>query len=164
MDVQDDDVIVNVQGDQPLFEPIVVSDMIRPLVEDRTLLMSTLKKQIAQETEIQNPNHVKVITDREGFALYFSRYPIPYCRDQKGEGVHFKHLGFYAFRMSFLKIFSSLPRGVLEGLEQLEQLRALENGYRIKVIETKYDSIEVDVPDDVNRIENALRNDPKTGG
>ncbi|MEJ2589251.1 MAG: 3-deoxy-manno-octulosonate cytidylyltransferase [Deltaproteobacteria bacterium] len=164
MDVQDDDVIVNVQGDQPLFEPIVVSDMIRPLVEDRTLLMSTLKKQIAQETEIQNPNHVKVITDREGFALYFSRYPIPYCRDQKGEGVHFKHLGFYAFRMSFLKIFSTLPRGVLEGLEQLEQLRALENGYRIKVIETKYDSIEVDVPDDVNRIENALRNDPKTGG
>lgn len=161
--VKDDDVIVNIQGDQPLFEPAVISEMIRPLVEDRSLPMSTLKWKMKDSEEIRNPNHVKVVTDRDGFALYFSRCPIPYCRDHEGQGVHFKHLGFYAFRVSFLTRFSALSRGALEALEQLEQLRTLEHGFRIKVVETRHDSIEVDVPDDVKRIEKAMGHDPQTG-
>jgi len=151
------DLVVNIQGDQPSFEPSVVTDLVRPLMEDGSLPMSTLKYRIARTEEIQNPNHVKVITDRDGFAIYFSRCPIPYCRDGAPEGVHFKHLGFYCFRMAFLIRFTSLDQGVLESLEKLEQLRALEHGYKIKVPETRFDSVEVDVPQDVKAIEAILR-------
>jgi 3-deoxy-manno-octulosonate cytidylyltransferase (CMP-KDO synthetase) len=118
--------------------------------------MSTLKYRIARKEEIDNPNHVKVVTDRDGFAIYFSRCPIPYCRDGIPDGVHFKHLGFYCFRMDFLIRFTSLVPGALESLEKLEQLRALEHGYKIKVIETRFDSVEVDVPQDAAAIEALL--------
>ncbi|HIJ36336.1 MAG TPA: 3-deoxy-manno-octulosonate cytidylyltransferase, partial [Deltaproteobacteria bacterium] len=101
--------------------------------------------------------HVKVVTDRQGFALYFSRYPVPFCRDGGGAGNHYKHLGFYCFRMDFLKRFSGLSEGTLESLEKLEQLRVLEHGFKIKVVETLYDSIEVDVPEDIGKIEASLR-------
>jgi 3-deoxy-manno-octulosonate cytidylyltransferase (CMP-KDO synthetase) len=151
------DLIVNIQGDQPSFQPSIVTDLVRPLIEDRTLPMSTLKCRIAAREEIQNPNHVKVVTDRDGFAIYFSRCPIPYCRDGVPDGVHFKHLGFYCFRMSFLIRFTSLDQGILESLEKLEQLRALEHGYKIKVSETLFDSVEVDVPEDVKAIQKILR-------
>ncbi|MFH1083464.1 MAG: 3-deoxy-manno-octulosonate cytidylyltransferase, partial [Pseudomonadota bacterium] len=104
-----------------------------------------------------NPHHVKVVTDRDGFAIYFSRYPIPFCRDGLPEGVHYKHLGFYCFRMDFLMQLTSLAEGELEFLEKLEQLRALEYGYKIKVMETPHDSVEVDVPEDVQKIEKILR-------
>lgn len=155
--LHDKDLVVNIQGDQPAFRPSVVSDLVRPMTEDRTLPMSTLKHRIVHKEEIENPNHVKVVTDREGFALYFSRCPIPYCRDGIPDGVHFKHLGFYCFRMEFLMRFTSLEQGTLESLEKLEQLRALEHGYTIKVPETLFDSIEVDVPQDVHAIEAILR-------
>ncbi len=153
----DDDLVVNIQGDQPAFPPAVISDLVRPMVADRTLPMSTLRCRILRGEEIQNPNHVKVVTDKEGFAIYFSRCPIPYCRDGIPEGVHFKHLGVYCFRMEFLIRFTSLPQGSLESLEKLEQLRALEHGYRIKVPETSFDSVEVDVPEDIQAIEALLR-------
>ncbi|MBW1781040.1 MAG: 3-deoxy-manno-octulosonate cytidylyltransferase, partial [Deltaproteobacteria bacterium] len=91
-----------------------------------------------------------------GFAIYFSRCPIPFCRDGVPEGVHFKHLGFYCFRMDFLMEYTSLDQGALESLEKLEQLRALEYGYKIKVLETTEDSVEVDVPQDVHAIEKIL--------
>ncbi|MCJ7685593.1 MAG: 3-deoxy-manno-octulosonate cytidylyltransferase [Desulfobacteraceae bacterium] len=156
MGLKDEDLVVNIQGDQPSFHPSVVTDMVEPLIEDRTIPMSTLKYRMEGETNIQNPNHVKVVTDREGFAIYFSRYPIPFCRDGKPAGIHYKHLGFYCFRMDFLTQFTSLAEGTLESLEKLEQLRALEHGYKIKVRETIHDSIEVDIPEDVEAIEKVL--------
>jgi len=154
--LKDEDLVVNIQGDQPSFQPSVVTDMVKPLIEDRTIPMSTLKYKMEVKEDIQNPNHVKVVTDKNGFAIYFSRYPIPYCRDGKSTGVHYKHLGFYCFRMDFLMQFTSLFEGSLESLEKLEQLRALEHGYKIKVVETMSDSVEVDVPEDVNTIEKIL--------
>ena len=156
MGVQDDDLVVNIQGDQPSFHPSVVTDLVQPLIDDKTIPMSTLKYKIRDKKDIQNPNHVKVVTDKEGFALYFSRCSIPFCRDGMLDGVYFKHLGVYCFRMDFLMRFTSLAEGTLERLEKLEQLRALEHGYRIKVSETIHDSIEVDVPEDVEVIEKVL--------
>lgn len=155
--LEGEDLVVNIQGDQPSFHPSVVTDLVKPLIEDRTLPMSTLKYRMKGIEDIQNPNHVKVVTDRKGFAIYFSRYPIPFCRDEGPDGVHFKHLGFYCFRMDFLMQFTSLHEGALESLEKLEQLRALEYGYKIKVLETMQDSVEVDVPEDVKEIEKILR-------
>ena len=155
--LKDDDIVVNVQGDQPSFQPSVVTDLVRPLVEDASIPMSTLKCRIRENADIHNPNHVKVVTDLYGFALYFSRYPVPFCRDEKGRENHYKHLGFYCFRMDFLKRFSGLSEGMLESLEKLEQLRVLEHGFKIKVVETLYDSIEVDVPEDVGKVELSLR-------
>ena len=154
--VKDQDLVVNIQGDQPAFQPEVVSAMIAPLLADDSIPMSTLKCRIRDEKDIFNPNHVKVVTDKLGFALYFSRCPIPFCRDGAPGDVYFKHLGFYCFRMNFLLRFTSLPEGTLESLEKLEQLRALENGYRIKVPESMHDSVEVDVPGDVSAIEKIL--------
>jgi len=154
--LQDEDLVVNIQGDQPAFQPSVVSDLVRPMTQDRSLPMSTLKYRIMRREEIENPNHVKVVTDRNGLAIYFSRCPIPYCRDGIPDGVHFKHLGFYCFRMAFLIRFTSLHQGLLESLEKLEQLRALEHGYKIKVPETLFDSVEVDVPQDIHAIEAIL--------
>ena len=160
--VEDQDLVVNIQGDQPAFQPEVVSAMIAPLVADETIPMSTLKCRIRDENDVTNPNHVKVVTDNRGFALYFSRCPIPFCRDANPGQVHYKHLGFYCFRMNFLLKFTALPEGKLESLEKLEQLRALENGYRISVPESMYDSIEVDVPDDVGAIEECLYGNPQS--
>jgi len=155
--LESDDLVVNIQGDQPSFQPSVVSDLVSPLIADKTLPMSTLKYRMENREDVHNPNHVKVVTDQNGFAIYFSRCPIPFCRDGISEGVHFKHLGFYCFRMDFLIQFTSLDQGVLESLEKLEQLRALEYGYKIKVPETLFDSVEVDVPEDVKVIEKILR-------
>lgn len=150
---KNEDVIVNIQGDQPLFDPSIISTLVSPFRKDKTIDMSTLKFRITDESERSNPNHVKVVTDRDGFALYFSRAAIPFYRDGNATGEHFKHLGLYAYRMDFLKAFVELPMGHLESAEKLEQLRALENGYRIKVEETSLDSVEVDTPDDIRRVE-----------
>jgi 3-deoxy-manno-octulosonate cytidylyltransferase (CMP-KDO synthetase) len=162
MGVKDRDLVVNIQGDQPAFQPEVISAMVEPLVADETIPMSTLKCRIRDENDVTNPNHVKVVTDNRGFALYFSRCPIPFCRDANPGQIHYKHLGFYCFRMNFLLKFTALPEGKLESLEKLEQLRALENGYRISVPESIYDSIEVDVPDDVRAIEECLNGNPQS--
>lgn len=154
--VEKEDIIVNIQGDQPLFHTSVVSQMIKPLLEDRSIPMTTLKWKIKDPDDIQNTNHVKVVTDRQGFALYFSRYPLPFFRGENANKAHYKHLGFYCFRMEFLLEFTRLPQGELEAAEKLEQLRALEYGFKIKVLETPFNSIEVDVPEDIEKVEEAL--------
>jgi len=153
MNLNRDYLIVNIQGDQPIFQPSLITQMITPMIEDQNIPMGTLKYRITDEKEINNPNYVKVVTDREGFALFFSRSPLPFFRDAGSQKIHFKHLGFYAYRYDFLQKFAGFPVGQLESAEKLEQLRALENGFRIKVIETTFDSIEVDTPDDIKKVE-----------
>lgn len=150
---KDDDLIVNVQGDQPLFDPSIISALTAPLRQDPEIQMATLKCRIREKKELSNPNHVKVVTDKEGFALYFSRATIPFYREGDETGEHYKHLGIYAYRMGFLSSFIALPVGILESAEKLEQLRALEHGYRIKVVETSLNSVEVDTPDDIEKVE-----------
>ena len=152
---QEEDLIINIQGDQPVFDPSIISKLITPLKE-KSVSMSTLKWKITDAEDINNPNHVKVVTDQNDFALYFSRAPIPYLRNDRPEKAYYKHLGFYGYRMDFLSIFTRLPEGKLEIYEKLEQLRALEHGYRIKVIETDCNSIEVDIPADIGMVEKAL--------
>ena len=156
MGLREDDIVVNIQGDQPLFDASVVAQLIAPLKADPSIPMSTLRWRMEEPEDARNPNHVKVVTDRDGFALYFSRSPIPCFRDPPTQQVYYKHLGFYAYRMGALVRLSSLPEGVLEAAEKLEQLRALEHGFKIKVEETPYNSIEVDVPEDVRAIEQLL--------
>ena len=152
------DLIVNIQGDEPLIHPRMIEAAITPLMEDARIPMGTLKTAIDNWQEFQDPNVVKVVTDREGFALYFSRSPVPHCRD-KGPLPEeaFKHIGLYVYRRDFLLKFAALPPTRLESLEKLEQLRVLEHGYRIRVVETDLISIGVDVPEDIARVEARLR-------
>jgi 3-deoxy-manno-octulosonate cytidylyltransferase (CMP-KDO synthetase) len=156
MGLKETDLVVNIQGDQPNFHSDSISLMIAPLLENPDILMSTLMFPIRGEKDVQNPFNIKVVTDEEGFALYFSHSPIPCYRDGGPGQKHYKHLGFYAYSMDFLQKFASLPVGVLESAEKLEQLRALENGFRIKVIESPYDSIEIDRPEDIKRAEDQI--------
>jgi len=147
---------VNVQGDQPLFEPVQVQEVAQPLLEDPAVDMATLVYKIERKEEITHPNAVKVVFDRNHFALYFSRATIPYVRDKGLQASYYKHHGIYAYRKSFLDSFSRLEQTELERLEALEQLRALEHGYRIKVVETQYDSVEVDTPAELERVRQIL--------
>ncbi len=153
------EILINVQGDEPLIDPAAVDAAIVAVEADAAVLVGTLAVPIATPAEIMDPNIVKVVLDFEGNALYFSRAPIPWVR---GDGVpvrshHLKHLGLYVFRREALLEFPTFPQGELEKLEQLEQLRWLENGYQIRVAETTYDSISVDVAEDVPRVEKLLR-------
>jgi 3-deoxy-manno-octulosonate cytidylyltransferase (CMP-KDO synthetase) len=156
LDIEDSDIVVNVQGDQPLFEPSQIDEVARPLLDDPAIPMSTLIYKIVREEEVRHPNAVKVVFDRDHFAIYFSRATIPYVRDKGHEGNYYKHHGIYAYRREFLKKFTELPEGNLEKLEALEQLRALEHGYRIKVVETPYDSVEVDTPQELERVRSLI--------
>ncbi len=149
------EIIVNIQGDEPLIEPAAIEAAARALLESSPAPMATLKKRIVNLQEFTNPNVVKVVTDHSGHALYFSRSPVPY--DLTGEAVHYKHIGLYVYRREFLLQYSKLRVGPLERAERLEQLRALENGYRIRVIETEYESLGVDTPDDLRRVEKIYR-------
>src|SRR6266853_2146660 len=142
--------IVNIQGDEPLIDPFAVDAAALALLGDPELPMATLAKRIEDPSEIANPNVVKVVSNLSGDAIYFSRCPIPYVRE--GSAVHYKHIGIYAFRRDFLLAYSGLPVGPLESGERLEQLRALENGYRIRVVETEYESLGVDTPEDWHRV------------
>lgn len=157
--ISEHDVVVNIQGDQPLFPAEVVEQVARPLLEDPALPMSTLIYKIIREEEINDPNHVKTVFDRDDYALYFSRSPIPFQRNpaEDESPTYYKHLGFYAYRKGFLLTFVALPEGEWERFEKLEQLRALEYGYKIKVTLTEHDSIEVDTPEDLKRVEEYLR-------
>jgi 3-deoxy-manno-octulosonate cytidylyltransferase (CMP-KDO synthetase) len=151
-------IIVNIQGDQPLFPPEVVGEVVHPLLDDPTVPMSTLIYKIVRQEEIDDPNHVKTVFDKHFNALYFSRASIPFQRnpEELRRPTYYKHLGFYAYRQDFLQTFVSLPEGEWERFEKLEQLRALEYGYRIRVALTAYDSIEVDTPEDLVRVEEYL--------
>jgi len=139
-------IVVNIQGDEPLIDPAAIDAAILPLVHDADVAMCTLKKCIEDPREITDPNVVKVVTDRSGDAIYFSRCPIPHG------GTYYKHIGLYGYRRDFLLAYSTLPVGPLETAERLEQLRALENGHKIRVIETEYESWGVDTPEDLARV------------
>ncbi|MGZ6193081.1 MAG: 3-deoxy-manno-octulosonate cytidylyltransferase [Syntrophales bacterium] len=156
LDIDDSDIVVNVQGDQPLFEPSQIDEVAQPLLDDQVIPMSTLIYKIVRKEEITHPNAVKVIFDQNHFALYFSRATIPYVRDSSAKASYYKHHGIYAYRRAFLKEFTKLPESSLEKLEALEQLRALEHGYKIKVVETPYDSVEVDTPQELERVRRLL--------
>jgi 3-deoxy-manno-octulosonate cytidylyltransferase (CMP-KDO synthetase) len=155
--LDDDAIVVNVQGDQPLFEPVQIEEVVRPLLEDSSIPMATLIYRIVRDEEIVHPNAVKTVFDHSNFALYFSRATIPFVRDKGKKAAYFKHHGIYAYRRDFLRIFAGLPEGTLERLESLEQLRAVEYGYRIKVVETAYDSVEVDTPEELSRVARLIR-------
>jgi len=148
----DNDVVVNIQGDQPLFHPSCIQEVAAPLIENPDVQMSTLAFKIFNPKEITNPKDVKVTFDILGNALYFSRSAIPFGREPGSVFDTYKHLGIYAYTRRFLDIFRSLPDGRLENIEKLEQLRALEYGHRIRVVVTDHDSPEVDIPDDIERI------------
>ena len=158
VDISEQDIIVNIQGDQPLFPAEVVAQVAGPLLEDPALPMATLIYKIVRPEEINDPNHVKTVFDRHGNALYFSRASIPFQRnpEEPHRPTYYKHLGFYAYRKGFLLTFVGLPEGEWERFEKLEQLRALEYGYRIRVVLTDHDSIEVDTPRDIERVEEVL--------
>ncbi|MRR17140.1 MAG: 3-deoxy-manno-octulosonate cytidylyltransferase [Deltaproteobacteria bacterium] len=151
-----DAVVVNIQGDQPIFEPMQVDEVIAPLIADAGIVMSTLIYKIILNEEITHPHAVKVVLDHQGFALYFSRATIPFVRDKKLHADYYKHHGIYAYRRDFLDVFTKLPEGKLEKLEALEQLRALEYGYKIKCIITAHDSVEVDNQQELDRVRSIL--------
>ncbi len=147
--------VVNLQGDEPLMPGEVVDQVVSALQRDLSCVMSTACILKNDPEEFRNPNVVKVTKDKSGWALYFSRSPIPHDRDGKTNSF-FKHLGIYGYKREFLLQFPALSSSSLEQREKLEQLRALENGYRIKVIETVHDSIGVDTEDDFNQVKELL--------
>ena len=164
------EIIANIQGDEPLIRGEIIDEAMKPLIEDGSIHMSTLKRPLNRVSDWFNPNVVKVVTDREGFALYFSRSPIPFFRDEpcesrqflssKGEhgtvplpsGPLYGHIGLYVYRRSLLLSIRQMEPTPLERAEGLEQLRLLENGFRIKVIPTDYDPVGVDTPEDLQEV------------
>jgi len=164
----DCDIVVNVQGDEPLIRPEQIDQLVEGLRDDPKADMATLMTKIRDREELVSPHVVKVVTDQDGFALYFSRSPLPYLREEwhdltsiKNNHIQdtcfFKHIGIYGYRRPFLLTFSSLQPTPLEKSEELEQLRALEHGYRIKVMVTEYDSQHVDTEEDLKKVEEILR-------
>jgi len=149
-------IVVNIQGDQPIFEPVQVDEVIAPLVANPDIPMSTLIYKIILDEEITHPHAVKVVLDHQNFALYFSRATIPFVRDKNLRADYYKHHGIYAYRRDFLDVFTKLPEGKLEKLEALEQLRALEYGYKIKCVITPHDSVEVDNEQELGRVRRIL--------
>jgi len=160
------EIVVNVQGDEPLIEGTVIDKAIRPLLTDKALMMSTVITKLKDPKDWLNPNIVKVVTDKKGNTLYFSRAPIPFPREfnsrrlsanflkaqqRMPEGIY-KHIGIYAYRRKFLIKYSKMKPTRLESLEKLEQLRALENGYRIKAVAVNYNPVSVDTPEDLQRV------------
>jgi 3-deoxy-manno-octulosonate cytidylyltransferase (CMP-KDO synthetase) len=163
----DADVVVNVQGDEPLIDPAMIDQAIAPLLEDSTIPMATLKTRIKTLHDFLSPNVVKVVSDPKGNVLYFSRSPLPFFRDKwndlkddaftSGKLLCYKHVGLYVYKREFLPLFAALPPSYLEMAEKLEQLRVLENGYRIRIVETEFESIGVDTPGDLEKVLSRLR-------
>ena len=152
------DIFVNVQGDEPLIDPAAIDMAVGALLEDSEAQISTVATAIRHASDIMDPNVVKTVVDFDDNALYFSRAPIPWVRDtqQKIHVKYWKHLGLYAFRRQALLEYATLPQGELERIEHLEQLRWLENGWKIRVAEVAHDAVSVDVPEDVARVEKLL--------
>jgi len=150
------DVIVNVQGDEPLIDPRAIGEAVAPF-SDPSISMTTLYRRIVEPGDLTNPNIVKMVLDRGGFALYFSRAPIPHVRDPRGGWPPmYRHVGLYGYRRTTLMVVASLEPTPLERAESLEQLRALEHGIRIKAVETAYDSFGVDTPADLEQVRRLL--------
>jgi 3-deoxy-manno-octulosonate cytidylyltransferase (CMP-KDO synthetase) len=164
----DADIIVNVQGDEPLIVPEMINQAIQPFLDDPSLRMGTLRTRIRCLHDFLSPNVVKVVTDRHDNALYFSRSPLPFFRDKwkdlkdesfaSGRLLCHKHVGLYVFRRDFLVEFAAMTPTFLEVSEKLEQLRAVENGVRIRVVETEFESIGVDTPDDLAKARERFKN------
>jgi 3-deoxy-manno-octulosonate cytidylyltransferase (CMP-KDO synthetase) len=146
------EIVVNVQGDEPLMEPTAIDAVVRRLVEQTGLSMTTLRRQLEAPDDFENPAVVKVVVDVDGNALYFSRAPIPFTRPGQDAPVVWRHLGLYAYRRDFLLRIAALPASPLERAEGLEQLRVLEHGFRIGTAETRADTIGVDTPEDLERV------------
>lgn len=155
----DIDIIVNVQGDEPLIDPSTIDRAVQPLLEDAGLDMSTISAPITNPEEIESNSIVKVVRDRQGNALYFSRFPIPFHRDpdSRSNQTYFAHIGLYVYRRDILLKLASLSPTPLEQAEALEQLRALENGIRIRVVDVEKRSPAVDRPEDVDVVEAAIK-------
>ena len=152
----DVDLIINVQGDEPLIEPGLIDELAAVFETDKDLKMATVKTLMTDEAEIANPNNVKVVTDKNGYALYFSRSQIPYPRNA-GCPVY-KHIGIYAYKRDFLLSYAQMASTPLERAESLEQLRALENGYSIKVVETAAKFVGVDTAEDLAKVNEIYKN------
>jgi 3-deoxy-manno-octulosonate cytidylyltransferase (CMP-KDO synthetase) len=158
------EVVINVQGDEPLIEPQAIAELIAPFDRDPSIQMTTLRRRITHASDYNNPNVVKVVVDVEGNALYFSRAPIPFAPEPARAGPQvgsyvpqasrpvYKHIGLYAYRREFVRELAALPQTPLELAESLEQLRVLEHGFQICAVETQYDSIGVDTPEDLERV------------
>ncbi len=159
----DADIVVNVQGDEPLINPKMIDEAVQALVEGPRVKIATLVKQISRAADLLNPSMPKVVLDEEGFAIYFSRSPIPYLRDEPSEGtwhlrhVYYKHIGLYVYRRGALLRFSEWGESPLERAERLEQLRFIEHGYRIRAVVTKHDSVPVDTMEDVENVRRILQ-------
>jgi 3-deoxy-manno-octulosonate cytidylyltransferase (CMP-KDO synthetase) len=151
------DLVINIQGDEPLINALMIDSLVKAMLDEPEMPMGTLARRITREEELENPNVVKVVTDLRQRALYFSRFPIPYVRDGTAiKAAHWAHVGIYAFRRDALLQLVQLPVSELEKIEKLEQLRALENGFAIKVVETIHETVGVDNPADVERVERIL--------
>ena len=152
--------IVNIQADEPLIQPLMIDSLVDGLQHDESVYMATLIKRIEDTNEINDPNVVKAVVDKNNFALYFSRARIPYrARSEQEKPIYYKHIGLYAFTKDFLFTYKNIPSSSLENAEKLEQLRVLENGFRIKVIETKFDTVGVDTPEDLEKVREILAKD-----
>jgi 3-deoxy-manno-octulosonate cytidylyltransferase (CMP-KDO synthetase) len=156
LDLAPDDIVINIQGDQPVFPPDLIVDLVTALRRDSEVVMVTPVRRLSDAVTAANPNTVKAVFDRAGRALYFSRSLLPFWRDG-GQAYYYKHIGIYAYRVKFLKEFVHLPPGRWEAAEKLEQLRALEHGFAIHIVETEGDTREVDSPEDLREVEEFLR-------
>lgn len=155
------DLFVNVQGDEPLLDPVALDTAVASLLEEPAAAIATVATPIKTPADIMDPNVVKTVLDFDCNALYFSRAPVPWVRDtaSKIQVRHLKHLGLYVFQREALLEYPTLPQGELERVEQLEQLRWLENGWKIRVAEVEHDAVSVDVPEDVARVEELLKHE-----
>lgn len=161
------DIVVNVQGDEPLIHPDMIDEAVAPLINDAFIPMGTVCKKISEQSEAVDPNVVKVVFDKNGFALYFSRAPIPWDRDRWAgkrsfndldlAGSMYKHIGLYVYRRDFLLRYAKMLQTPLEAVEKLEQLRALESGHRIRTVVTEHESFGVDIPGDLSKILHRLK-------
>ena len=152
-------IVINIQGDEPLIHPTMIGAVARALLDDSSISMATVMKNIEEPRAINDPNVVKVVIDKNNFAVYFSRSPIPFHAEESEIKlpIYFKHIGLYGYTKDFLFVYKNLPVSYLERVERLEQLRVLEEGFRIKVIETKYDTIGVDTPEDLEKVKEYLQ-------
>jgi 3-deoxy-manno-octulosonate cytidylyltransferase (CMP-KDO synthetase) len=152
----DADIVVNIQADEPLIHSAVIDSLVQEMMNNKKLVMATVRKRIDDENEINNPSVTKVICDKDNFAVYFSRFSLPYYRDKYAHKLYYKHMGIYAYTKDFLYTFKNLPQSYLEEAEKLEQLRAIESGYKIKVIESQFESWGVDTEEDLVKVEKIL--------
>ena len=154
----DAEILVNVQGDEPVIEPAMIDEAVEPLLGDGSIDLGTLVHRIGSEAEYLNPNVVKVAIDQAGFAMYFSRSSIPHIKSGgwRADATVYRHVGLYVYRRHALLDFAQKPPAPFETLEGLEQLRFLENGYRMKVVETSYRSIGVDTPEDLENVKRMM--------